>query len=90
MAKCDCDRSARSHAATPDVAAMSTVYTVQGRFEAFNTSYLPLFDFSDPAMSGTVRRMHAYMQTVLSYENAPLMAGYDSALVELAGDGPKR
>jgi hypothetical protein len=79
---------ALAHMRYSDVAALSTVYTLQGRFDSFNTSYLPLFDFSDPAMSGTVRRMHAYMQTVLSYENA-LMAGYDSALVELAGDSRK-
>jgi hypothetical protein len=35
----------------PDVAAVSTVYTLQGKLDAFNTAYLPLFDFSDPAMT---------------------------------------
>jgi type II secretory pathway pseudopilin PulG len=72
-----------AHMSYEEVAALSTVYTLQGRFDAFNTSYLPLFDFSDPAMAGTVRRMHAYMQTVLSYETA-LSANYDSALVRLS------
>jgi type II secretory pathway pseudopilin PulG len=79
---------ALSHMSYPDVAALSTAYTIQGKLDAFNTAYLPLFDFSDPAMSGTVRRMHVYMQTVLSYEGA-LMAGYDSALVQLEGAPPR-
>ena len=55
-----------------EVASLSTVYTLQGRLDTFNAAYLPLFDFSDPAMSGTVRRMHAYMQTILSYETTLL------------------
>jgi hypothetical protein len=43
---------------------------------------LPLFDFSDPAMSGTVRRMHVYMQTVMSFESA-LLSSCDSRLTTL-------
>lgn len=67
-----------------EVATLSNVYTVQGKLDAFNTSYLPLFDFSDPAMPGTVRRMHAYMQTVMSYETV-LLQSYDSTLTALGG-----
>ena len=33
-------------------------------------------------MPGTVRRMSAYMQTILSYE-AAMLTGYDSSLVVL-------
>jgi hypothetical protein len=77
---------ALAHMRYPEVAAVSTVYTLQGKFDAFNTSYIPLFDFSDPAMAATVRRMRAYMQTVVAYETA-LMADYDSALVRLDGVG---
>ena len=62
-----------------EVAALSRLYTVQGKLDAFTQTYLPLFDFSDAAMSGTVRRMNVYMQTVLSYEHA-LMQRYDSTL----------
>lgn len=61
------------------VAALSRVYTVQGKLDAFTLAYLPLFDFSDPAMRGTVRRMNVYMQTVLSYEHA-LLRDYETAL----------
>src|SRR4051812_29398202 len=68
----------------PEVAAVSTAYTLQGKVDAFNASYIPVFDFSDPAMAATVRRMRAYMQTVVAYERA-LMADYDSALVQLDG-----
>ncbi len=69
-----------------DVASLSTVYTMQGRLDSFSASYMPLFDFSDLAMAGTVRRMNAYMQTVMSYENA-LLAGYDSTLAVLGSGG---
>ena len=47
------------------------------------------FDFSDPAMSGTVRRMHAYMQTILSYETT-LLREYDTTLVVLGELKPSR
>jgi hypothetical protein len=80
---------ALAHMRYPEVAAVSTVYTLQGKFDAFNASYIPLFDFSDPAMAATVRRMRVYMQTVVAYETA-LMAGYDSALVKLDGAGHDR
>ena len=67
-----------------EVSKLSSVYTLQGKIDAFNTSYLPLFDFSDPVVSGTVRRMHVYMQTVMSYESA-LLQSYDSTLTTLGG-----
>jgi hypothetical protein len=67
-----------------EVASLSTAYTLQGRLDTFNATYLPLFDFSDPMMSSTVRRMHAYMQTILSYETT-LLRDYDSTLVVLGG-----
>lgn len=72
-----------------DVSALSNAYTLQGKLDAFIASYLPLFDFSDPAMAGTVRRMHAYMQTVMSYETA-LLRDYDSTLVHLGAAGSAR
>lgn len=55
-----------------EVSSLSGVYTLQGRLDAYNAASLPLFDFSDIAMTGTVRRMHAYMQTVVSYASAAL------------------
>jgi type II secretory pathway pseudopilin PulG len=70
-----------------EVASLSNVYTLQGRLDTFNAAYLPLFDFSDLAMSGTVRRMHAYMQTILSYETT-LLAEYDTTLVILGAPAP--
>jgi type II secretory pathway pseudopilin PulG len=71
------------------VSALSSLYTVQGKLDAFTLAYLPLFDFSDPAMAGTVRRMNVYMQTVLSYEHA-LMREYDGALAALGAGQPGR
>ena len=61
------------------VASLSGVYTVQNKLDAFNASYIPLFDFSDPAMPSTVRRMHAYGATVVSYERV-LVSSYDATL----------
>lgn len=66
----------------PQVAALSRAYTVQAKLDGFTMTYLPIFDFSDPAMNATVRRMHVYMQTVLSYEHA-LVVDYDAALAAL-------
>ncbi len=71
-----------------EIAALSDAYTVQGKLDAFTLSYLPLFDFSDAAMPGTVRRMHVYMRTVLSYETA-LLGEYDAALAALADGGAR-
>ena len=68
-----------------EVAALSSLYTIQGKLDAFTLGYLPLFDFADPAMAGTVRRMNVYMQTVLSYEHA-LAREYAAALAMLDGD----
>ncbi|MEP6733144.1 MAG: hypothetical protein ABJE10_21050 [bacterium] len=61
------------------IGALSDVYTLQTKLDAFNGSYIPLFDFSDAAMLATVRRMSAYMQTVLSFESA-LMKDYTNTL----------
>ncbi len=61
------------------VAALSNVYTIQNKLDSFNTSYIPLFDFSDAAMPSTVRRMHAYSATVLSFERT-LISSYDETL----------
>lgn len=73
----------------PEVAALSRVYTVQGKLDAFTSAYLPLFDFSDPAMRGTVRRMNVYMQTVRSYERT-LLREYDAALLALDAPDTRR
>lgn len=61
------------------VASLANVYTVQNKLDAFNASYIPLFDFSDAVMPSTVRRMRAYSATVLSFERA-LIANYDETL----------
>ena len=61
------------------VASLSGVYTVQNKLDAFNASYIPLFDFSDAAMPSTVRRMHAYGATVVSFERT-LVSSYDATL----------
>jgi hypothetical protein len=70
-----------------EVAALSRAYTMQGKLDAFTAAYLPLFDFSDPAMRGTVRRMNVYMQTVLTYEHA-LLREYELALRALDATVP--
>jgi hypothetical protein len=72
-----------------DVAVLSNAYTLQGKLDVFNTSYLPLFDFSDASMPGTVRRMRAYMQTVVVYEEA-ITSDYDSALAVLKSPARRR
>ncbi len=64
------------------VSAVSEAYTLQTKLDGFTAGYLPLFDFSDAAMPATVRRMRAYMQTVMSYEQV-LLARYDAALAAL-------
>ncbi len=61
------------------VGALANVYTIQGKLDSFNASYIPLFDFSDASMPSTVRRMRAYSATVLSFERA-LVSRYDDAL----------
>jgi type II secretory pathway pseudopilin PulG len=65
-----------------EVSSLSNLYTAEGRLDAYNASSLPLFDFSDTAMHGTVRRMSAYMQTVMSYETV-LLRESDSTLAVL-------
>lgn len=72
-----------------EIAALSRLYTVQNKLDAFTLSYLPLFDFSDPAMVGTVRRLNAYMQTILSFEHE-LVRDYDAALIALGETDPSR
>ena len=61
------------------VGALANVYTIQGQLDSFNASYIPLFDLSDAAMPSTIRRMRAYIATVLSFERA-LVSRYDDAL----------
>jgi type II secretory pathway pseudopilin PulG len=61
------------------VAALANVYTIQNKLDAFNASYIPLFDFSDAVMPSTIRRMRAYSATVLSFERA-MLASYDETL----------
>ncbi|MEP6618604.1 MAG: hypothetical protein ABJE47_04800 [bacterium] len=54
------------------VGVLSDTYSLQNKLDAFNGSYIPLFDFSDAAMPATIRRMSAYMQTVVSFESVLL------------------
>ena len=54
------------------VGALSDAYTLQTKLDAFTGAYIPLFDFSDAAMPATVRRINAYMQTVVSFETTLL------------------
>ena len=57
---------------------------MQAKLDAFNSSYIPLFDFSDAAMPATVRRMSVYMQTVVSFESA-LLREYADGLIAVSG-----
>ena len=72
-----------------EVTALSRLYTVQNKLDAFTLAYLPLFDFADPAMVGTVRRLNVYMQTVLSFEHE-LVREYDAALTALGEADPAK
>ena len=72
-----------------EVSSLSNLYTVQGKLDAFNASYIPLFDFSDAAMPATVRRLNAYMQSVMSFETA-LAAECDSTLAVLDAPASRR
>ena len=71
------------------VAALSNVYTIQNKLDSFNASYIPLFDFSDGAMPSTVRRMHAYSATVLSFERA-LISNYDATVALIGSPSTSR
>lgn len=66
------------------VGVLSDAYTLQSKLDAFNSSYIPLFDFSDAAMPATVRRMSVYMQTVVSFESA-LLREYADGLIAVSG-----
>jgi type II secretory pathway pseudopilin PulG len=72
-----------------EVSSLSSLYTIQGKLDAYNMASVPLFDFSDVAMHGTVRRVNAYMQTVMSYETA-LARQCDSTLAVLDRPAARR
>jgi hypothetical protein len=57
--------------------------------EPFTGAYIPLFDFSDAAMPATVRRMNAYMQTVISFETALLREYADGLQTLPTGAGTR-
>ena len=61
------------------VQQLSDAYSIQGKLDSFNASFLPVLDFSDGEMHDTVRKMRVYIETVLSYERY-LLAQYDVAL----------
>jgi type II secretory pathway pseudopilin PulG len=65
------------------VAELSDLYNIQSKLDGFSLSYLPVIDFADAAMPGSVRKMRVYMQTVLSFERG-LVTRYDSTLQRLA------
>ena len=64
------------------IGVLSDAYTLQSKLDAFTSSYVPGFDFSDAAMPATVRRISAYMQTVVSFESA-LLKDYEQGLAAL-------
>ena len=71
------------------VGALSDAYTLQAKLDAFTGAYIPLFDFSDAAMPATVRRMNAYMQTVISFETT-LLREYADGLRTLPAEARTR
>ena len=71
------------------VGALSDAYTVQTKLDAFTGAYIPLFDFSDAAMPATVRRMNAYMQTVISFETVLLREYADGLRILPVGAGTR-
>jgi hypothetical protein len=58
---------------------LSRLYTLQNRFDQYNVASIPTFDFSDPAMSSTIRRMLVYVSTVRTNEDT-LLNRYAAAL----------
>jgi hypothetical protein len=68
------------------VRVLSSLYSVQSKFDLYMTSSLPTFDFSDAAMPSTVRRMYIYVETMRINEDT-LVGRYAKAL-ELLGATP--
>jgi hypothetical protein len=65
---------------------LSRLYAVQNRFDQYNLASIPGFDFSDAAMSSTIRRMLVYVATVRTNEDT-LLNRYAAAL-KLLGPQP--
>jgi hypothetical protein len=51
------------------VRTLSRLYALQAKFDLYNTSGIPTFDFSDAAMPSTVRRMWVYVATMRTNED---------------------
>ena len=71
------------------VGALSDAYTIQTKLDAFTGASIPLFDFSDAAMPATVRRINAYMQTVVSFETVLLREYADGLQTLPTGTGTR-
>jgi hypothetical protein len=54
------------------VQSLSRLYSLQGKFDQYNSSVLPTFDFSDAAMHNTVRRIWVYVTTMRTMEDTLL------------------
>ena len=70
------------------VRTLSRLYALQAKFDQYNTSGIPTFDFSDAAMSSTVRRMWVYVGTMRTNEDT-LVNRYREVL-RLLGDSAVR
>lgn len=68
------------------VRTLSRLYSLQTTFDEYNRASIPTFDFSDAAMSSTVRRMLVYVITMRTYEDT-LLSRYTAAL-KLVGQPP--
>lgn len=61
------------------VATLSKVYYYQSKLDAYNTTSITTFDFSDSRMPATVRQAYVYLATVVPNEEG-LLQLYDEAL----------
>ena len=61
------------------IRTLSRLYLLQSKFDQYAETSLPSFDFSDPAMPSTVRRVWVFVQTMGVNEDT-LLTRYDDAL----------
>ncbi|HEX8212544.1 MAG TPA: hypothetical protein VF584_20370 [Longimicrobium sp.] len=71
-----------SHLDYETVAALSRVYVLQERLDAYNRSTLSTMDPTDVAMASTVQRASVYLQDVTTYEEL-LLREYEAALARI-------
>jgi hypothetical protein len=77
-----------SNMAFDTVRALSRLYSLQAKFDQYNIASIPTFDFSDAAMTSTIRRMFVYVATMRTNEDT-LLNRYAEAL-RLIGPAPAK